>query len=95
MSTIQLSNEIAVEPTEIVSVTLEEKGAKISAKVVSVSSGDWQDLRVPEDSLIVRLSDGGEFVVRGEQEAKRAWDQLREAKERDSLRFGMNITKRE
>ncbi len=92
MSTIQLSKDIEVDPTQIASVTLEKKGAKISSKVVSVSSGEWQDLRVPEDSLIVRLSDGSEFAIRGEQEAKTAWDQLRAAKEGQSLGFGMNIS---
>ncbi len=90
MSTIQLSPDIEIDPKQIASVTLEKKGAKISSKVVSVSSGDWQDLRVPEDSLIVRLSDGAEFAIRGEGEAKRAWDQLREVKDQQNLGFGMN-----
>ena len=92
MSTIQLNNEVEVDPSQIASVTLEKKGAKISSKVVSVSSGDWQDLRVPEDSLIVRLNDGAEFAIRGEQEAKQAWDQLRAAKEGQSLSFGMKVS---
>ena len=92
VNTIQLNKDIEVDPTQIASVTLEKKGAKISSKVVSVSSGDFQDLRVPEDSLIVRLSDGAEFAIRGEQEAKSAWDQLRAAKEAQSLGFGMSIS---
>jgi len=91
VSTIRLSDEIEVDPTQITSVTLEKKGAKISAKVVSVSSGDWQDLRVPQDSLVVRLSDGSEFVVRGEQEAQRAWDQLEQSKQQSKLAFGMSV----
>ena len=95
MSAIQLSQDITVEPSQIISVTLEEKGAKISGKVVSVSSGGFEDLQVPEDSLIVRLNDGGEFVIRGEQEARRAWDQLKEVKEAQHLGFGLNVVKRE
>lgn len=95
MSTIQLSNGIEVEPEQIASVAFEEKGAKISSKVVSVSSGDWQDLRVPEDSVIVRLHDGAEFIVRGEQEAKQAWQQLDQIKKQQSLSFAMDTNKRE
>ena len=95
MSAIQLSQEISVEPSQIVSVTLEEKGAKISGKVVTVSSGGFEDLQVPEDSLIVRLNDASEFVIRGEQEARRAWDQLKEIKETQNLSFGLNVIKRE
>lgn len=95
MSKIQLNQEIEVELTEIESASLEKKGAKISSKVVSVSSGDWEDLRVPEDSFIVRLKDGAEFVIRGEKEARSAWDQLKLAKDQQSLAFGMNINKQD
>ncbi len=89
MSTIRLSDDIEVEPTQIASVTLESKGAKINSKVVSVSSGDWQDLRVPEDSLVVRLKDGGEFVIRGEQPARKGWDDLQQVKDQQHLDFEM------
>jgi CRISPR/Cas system CMR subunit Cmr4 (Cas7 group RAMP superfamily) len=88
VSTIQLSDDIQVDPSQITSVTFEEKGAKISGNAVTVGSGgDWGDLRVPEDSLIVRLIDGSEFVIRGEQEAKRALDVLKQAKNQGQFKF--------
>jgi hypothetical protein len=93
VSTIRLNDDIEVESAQIASVTLEEKGAKVSAEVVSVSSGDWQDLRVPEDSLIVRLQDGGEFAIRGKQAARIAWDKLAEVKTEQGLQFEMNRIK--
>ena len=92
MSTIQLSQDIEVEPAQIATVQLERRGAKISSKVVSVASGDFQDLRVPEDSLIVRLQDGAEFVIRGEAAAQQAYDQLKQVKEREKLGFELGVT---
>ena len=92
MSELALSDQIAVDPTQIESVRLDKKGAKISSKVVSVASGDWQDLTVPEDSLIVRLKDGSEFVIRGEQEAKRAWDALSQARNQHRLSFESSVS---
>ena len=89
MSTIQLSGNIEVDPAQIASVTLDEKGAKVNARAVTVASGDWQDLRVPEDSLLVRLHDGSEFVIRGKEEAAAAWEQLQRAKEGGKLDFPM------
>ena len=94
MSTIQLSDDNEIDPSQIASASLEEKGAKVTSKVVSVGSGDWEDLRVPEDSLIVRLKDGGEFVIRGEREAKKAWDLLTKARDQQHLEFSMNVNKR-
>lgn len=95
MSTIQLSDEIQVDPSQIASVTFDEKGAKISGNAVSVSGGDWTDLRVPEDSLIVRLNDGAEFVIRGQQEARKALDLLNQAKSQNRLPFEIHTNKQQ
>ena len=94
MSTIKLGQDIEVEPSLIASAQLERRGAKISSKVVSVASGDFQDLRVPEDSLIVRLQDGAEFVIRGEKDAQQAYDQLSQIKEREKLGFELGVIER-
>ena len=94
MSKIQLGDENEIDPVQIASASLEEKGAKISSKTVTVGSGGGEDLRVPEDSLIVRLKDGSEFIVRGEQKAKRAWDLLTQTRDKQHLEFSMNINKR-
>jgi hypothetical protein len=87
VSTIQLSQDIQVDPLQIASAKLDKKGSKISSGAITVSSEGSQDLQVPDDSLIVKLEDGSEFVIRGEKEAKAAWDLLNEIKIKEKLSF--------
>jgi hypothetical protein len=94
VSNISLSDDIAVDAAQIDAVRLEEKGAKISSRVVSVAAGDVPDLTVPEDSVIVRLKDGSEFVIRGEEAAKRAWSELEKARQASGASFESTVNRR-
>ncbi len=87
MSTIQLSQDIQVDASQIASAKLDKKGSKISSGAITVTSDGSQELQVPEDSLIVKLEDGSEFVIRGEKEAKAAWDILNGLKTKEKLSF--------
>ncbi len=84
-SSLQLSADIQVEPTEIESATLDKKGAKLTGKAITVGSGA-EDLRVSEDVLIVRLKDGSELAVRG-SDAQTAYNRLSQAAQQQSGTF--------
>jgi hypothetical protein len=66
MSTITLPDDTEIDLAQIDSVTLSKKGASLGAKVVSIPAGDSEDLTVAEDVLAIRLKDGSEVAVRGD-----------------------------
>jgi hypothetical protein len=66
MSSITLPDDTEVELAQIERVTLRKKGSSLGARVVSVPMGDSQDLTVAEDVLAIRLKDGSEVAVRGD-----------------------------
>jgi hypothetical protein len=73
---MELDKDVTVDPKQIERVMLVKKGAKIGARIATMPSSDAEDLRAPEDELIVHMKDGSATAIRGEQEAKRAWDAL-------------------
>jgi len=92
-SSLQLSADIKVEATEIESVTLDKKGAKLGGKAVTVGSGA-EELRVPEDVLIIRLKDGSQMAIRG-AEAQRAFELLSQAAKQQGSQFELSTNQPE
>jgi hypothetical protein len=66
MSSITLPDDTEIELAQIESVTLSKKGSSLGAKAVSLPMGDSEDLTVAEDVLVIRLKDGSEVAVRGD-----------------------------
>jgi hypothetical protein len=66
MRSITLPDDTEIELAQIESVTLSKKGSSLGARVVSIPMGDSEDLTVPEDVLVIRLKDGSEVAVRGD-----------------------------
>ncbi len=91
--TINLNDDVQVDPGQIESVTLSEKGAPISGEVVTARSGVSSDLTVPDDVLIVRLNDGTELAVRGSQ-ARTAYQSLGRVLKEQRLTFRMESNPR-
>jgi hypothetical protein len=73
---MELDQGVTVHPDQIERVTLVKKGAKIGARIATMPASDAEDLRAPEDELVVHLKDGSATIIRGEQESKRAWGAL-------------------
>lgn len=94
MSTIKLGHDVELDPMQIESISFSRKGAEISAKVVSVPSGQLEPLTVPEDVLIVRLNDASEISVRGE-EAQNAFDLLGRIQHEQGLKFDITVNDRQ
>ncbi len=92
-SSLRLSADIQVEATEIESATLDKKGAKLTGKAITVGSGA-EDLRVPEDVLIVRLKDGSQLAVRG-SDAQSAYQLLSQAAKQQTGAFKLTTNQPE
>jgi len=75
-------SDVEIEVAEVQSATLSKKGARINPKAVTVGSGA-EELTVAQDVLIVRLKDGTELSVRGD-EAQTAYEQLEGLQKRGS-----------
>jgi hypothetical protein len=89
MSQVKLSDDITIDATQIESAKFIKKGEKTGASAIPLSSPDPEEVTAPEDELIVHLQNGTQFAIRGEREAKAAWDALTRARESDSLKFQM------
>jgi hypothetical protein len=87
---MELDQGVTVDPDQIERVTLVKKGAKIGARIATMPASDAEDLRAPEDELVVHLKDGSATIIRGEQESKRAWDALDRVREEQRLTFAMS-----
>jgi hypothetical protein len=92
---MELDQGVTVDPNQIERVTLVKKRAKIGARIATMPSSGAEDLRAPEDELVVHLKDGSASVIRGEQQSKRAWDALDRVREEQHLNFGMGINDRQ
>jgi hypothetical protein len=90
MSTITLPDDTEIELTQIESVTLSKKGASLGARVVSVPMGDSEDLTVAEDVLAIRLKDGSEVAVRGD-DAEDVFGALSQLQDDYRMDFRMEI----
>lgn len=91
MSEINLSETVAVDPALIASAKLLKKGAKIGEAQANEAAPDAEKLTAPEDELIVVLQDGTGFAIRGERDAKQAWDTLERARKEGNLNFQMTL----
>ena len=91
VSIIRLSDDVEVELNAIEGVVLNKKDSRIDQRIVTVASGAMEPLTVAQDVLIVRLNDGGEVAVRGEQKAKNAWDVLDTCRKEQRLAFEMSL----
>lgn len=78
---MELGNDVTVDPNKIERVTLVKKGTKIGARIATMPASDVEDLRAPEDELVVYMKDGSARTIRGEQQSKRAWDALDRVRE--------------
>jgi hypothetical protein len=92
---MELDQGVTVDPNQIDRVTLIKKGAKIGARIATMPASQAEDLRAPEDELVVHMKDGSASVVRGEQESKLAWERLDRVREEQRLSFGMNVNDRQ
>jgi hypothetical protein len=88
MSTITLPDDTEIDLAQIESATLSKKGASLGARVVSIPAGDAEDLTVAEDVLAIRLKDGSEVAVRG-QDAEDVFGALSHLQDDYSMDFRM------
>ena len=89
MSQVKLSDEISIDAAQIESAKLIKSGQKTGGTATISSSPEPDAVTAPEDELIVHLHGGTHFAIRGEKEAKLAWDTLSRARESEQLNFEM------
>jgi hypothetical protein len=92
---MELDKDVIADPNQSERVTLVKEGAKIGARIATMPSSNAEDLRAPEDALVVHLKDGSASVIRGEQQSKRACDALDRVREEQRLNFEMGIDDRQ
>jgi hypothetical protein len=85
---LRLTSDMEIDVADVESATLSKKGARINPKAVTVSSGA-EELTVAQDVLIVRLKDGTELSVRGD-EAQSVYSQLQARRQKQGLTFKLN-----
>ena len=86
MSKIRLDNETEIDASTISSIKFDQKGTKITKGAINVAAGGKDELAVAEDVLIIRLTDGSEIAVRGEN-ARSTYESLRKMQEEQKVNF--------
>lgn len=89
MADLKLTDDISIDPANIVSAKLIRKGATIETPIAGHLGQKPEAPTAPEDELIVELSNESKFAIRGEQEVKNAWKLISQAQKDQHLPIEM------